>query len=319
MSTILTKIAKAVLRTLPARPSAEYLPLDQITPEHAESRARGELEDERAGGFLKFFDGTVEMSGESILDLGCGYGGRTLEFQRAVGGRAIGIDVDPRMLAPAASFARSMGADTVSFVAGVGEALPLADDSIDLIFSYDVFEHVEDPERCLAECQRVLKPGGLLLLVFPPYYHPTGAHLEGYVSHVPYANVLFPSPVLLRAVDEILEERGDHFTPRPLRPGDKLYCLNGLTVGGFRRMLARSELEVVSLRLLPLFSRLNRKYDAWRMRYYAWIFTLLSRVPVVQEGFTHRVVAVLRKPAREPHALPPERAGLSARVAAATR
>ena len=113
---------------------------------------------------------------------------------------------------------------------------------------------------------------------------------------MPYANVLFPSSVLVRAVDELLEERGDGFRPRPLRPRDKLYCLNGLTVRGFRDALEGLDLEVEHLRLLPLFSRMNRKYDAWRMKYYAWAFSVLASVPVLQEGFTHRVVAALRKP-----------------------
>jgi SAM-dependent methyltransferase len=319
MSRLLTNVAKLVLRSLPARPSAEYLPFDQITPEHAASRARGELEDERAGGFLKFFGPDVPIAGASVLDLGCGYGGRTVEFQQMVGGLAIGIDVDPRMLGPAARFAASEGPGPVAYAAAVGEALPFADDSFDLIFSYDVLEHVEDPERCLEECARVLKPGGMFLLVFPPYFHPTGAHLEGYVSHVPYANVLFPGPVLLRAVDEILAERGDGFVPRPLRPRDKLYCLNGLTVRGFREIVDRSELEVASLRLLPLFSPLNRRYEAWRMRYYAWFFALLARLPVVREGFTHRVVAALRKPARAPRPVRRPQGVGAPRATAATR
>jgi SAM-dependent methyltransferase len=183
--------------------------------------------------------------------------------------------------------------------AAVVESLLFADESFTTFLTYDVLEHVEDPERCLAECARVLQPGGLFMLVFPPYYHPTGAHLEGYVSHLPYANVLFPQRVLLRAVDEVLDERGDGFRPRPLRPTDKLYCLNGLTIRGFRDALARSGFDVVSLRLLPLFSKRNRKYDAWKMRYYAWAFSLLTRIPMVRESFTHRVVAVLRKPARD--------------------
>jgi SAM-dependent methyltransferase len=297
VSSILTKIAKAALKAFPARPSAEYLPMDEVTPEHAARRAKGELEDEESGGLMKFFDAAPDLPEGAILDLGCGYGGRTIAFQRRFGHRAYGIDVDPRMVGPARRFARSLGVEDADFVAAVGEDLPFADESIATILSYDVLEHVEDPEQCLAECARVLKPGGLFLLVFPPYHHPTGAHLEGYVSHLPYANVLFSQRVLLSAVDEILDERGDGFRPRPLRPTDKLYCLNGLTIRGFRDALSRSGFEVASLRLLPLFSELNRKYDAWKMRYYAWAFSLLTHVPVARECFTHRVVAVLRKPA----------------------
>lgn len=300
MRKLLTGIAKAALRLLPAYPSPEYLPLDQITVSSAMARAREELEDERNGGFLKFFGDGAKVSGEVVLDLGCGFGGRTVEFQHRVNGQIIGLEIDQRMAAGALQFADSMGSKHTAFVAGFGECLPFADGSFDLILSYDVLEHVQSPQRCLAECWRALKPGGLLMLVFPPYYHPTGAHLEGYVSRVPYANLLFPSSILLGAIDEILTARGDGYRPQPLRPGDKLYSLNGLTVRRFKKLLKQSGFDIVTFDLLPLFSRVNRNYDAWKMKYYAWLFKPLSRLPFVQECFTHRIVAVLRKPASNP-------------------
>jgi SAM-dependent methyltransferase len=289
------KVAKAVLELAPAYGTPRNLPTVEAKLERAMARARTAYEDEKAGGLLKFFGPDVDLSGDVILDLGSGYGGRTLAFQRATGARALGLDVNPKMAAAARRFALVEGVREAHFLTGVAEALPLAAESVDVIFSYDVLEHVQSPEACLRECLRVLKPGGRLLLVFPPYYHPTGSHLEGYVSRVPYANAIFPSRVLVAAVDEILAERGDT-RPRTLRPGDKLYWLNGLTIRGFLEILARLDAEVLSLELLPLFSRLNRKYDAWRMKYYAWAFSALRRVPVAREYFTHRVVAVLRKP-----------------------
>ncbi|HXG65792.1 MAG TPA: class I SAM-dependent methyltransferase [Blastocatellia bacterium] len=296
MRRTLTGIAKTVLRLLPAYPAPDYLPLDQLTTAIAVARAREEMEDERTGGFLKFFNGRKEITGDRILDLGCGFGGRTAEFQRRTGALVVGLEINQRMAAGALKFTDSIGVKDAAFVTGVGEALPFADDSFDVILSYDVLEHVEDPRWCLSECKRTLKPGGVFLLVFPPYYHPTGAHLEGYVSRIPYANLLFPSSILLRAIDEILEERGGGYRPQPLRPSDRLYSLNGLTVRAFKRILKESGFEVASLEFLPLFSRVNRNYDAWKMKYYAWIFKSLSRIPLAQECFTHRVVAVLRKP-----------------------
>lgn len=295
MRALLVKMAKCFLRLLPAQPAQDYLPLDEITESSAMARARGELEDERDGGFLKFFAGQVLPSGRMMLDLGCGFGGRTVEFQRALGGHVIGLEIDHRVAAPALRFARSMGAGEVSFVVGVGEALPFKDNSLDAILSYDVLEHVRDPEECLRECQRALKPGGLLLLVFPPYYHPLGAHLEGYVSRAPCAHWIFPPKILLRAIDEILSERGDGFRAQPLRPSDKLYGLNGLTIRQFEKILERLNLEAVYMRYLPLLSPMNRKYGPWKMRYYAWAFRPLPRIPILRECFTHRVVAILRK------------------------
>jgi SAM-dependent methyltransferase len=295
MTRLAVKLAKAYLKLAPAYGAPRNLPTVEAKLERAIARARVAYEDEKQGGLLKFFAPDVDLSGDVILDLGSGYGGRTLAFQRLTGARAVGLDVSDKMAAAAYRFTRSEGVEDAYFLTGVAEALPLASESVDVIFSYDVLEHVHIPETCLRECWRVLKPGGRLLLVFPPYYHPTGSHLEGYVSHVPYANALFPSKVLVAAVDEIMAERGDTRL-RVLRPGDKLYWLNGLTIAGFRELLTRLDYEVVSYELLPLFSRLNRKYDAWRMKYYAWVFSALRGIPVVREYFTHRIVAVLRKP-----------------------
>jgi SAM-dependent methyltransferase len=320
MSTLATnlakRIAKLALRLMPAYPEADYRGLDQITDDVAMRLARAAYEDESESGcgLLDYFDGDVIPFGEMILDLGCGFGGRTLAYQRVTGGHGVGLEIDSRVAGPALRFARSVltpglapsgstsgstaVATAASFAAGVGEALPFANDSIDTVLCYDVLEHVQDPEQTLSEIYRVLKPAGLFFTVFPPYFHPKGSHLEGYASHLPYANLFFSSKILLSAIDEVLEERGDGYRPQPLRPGDRLYGLNGLTIRSFRRMLSKSAFEVLSLEFLPLLNKMIRRYDRLKMHYYAWVFYPLSRVPLLQELFTHRIVAVLRKPQR---------------------
>ena len=47
------------------------------------------------------------------------------------------------------------------------ENLSFANESLDLIVSNDVFEHVPDPSKAFAECARVLKPGGVMLATMP--------------------------------------------------------------------------------------------------------------------------------------------------------
>ena len=298
MSTLATKLAKLVLRTLPAYPGPDYKPLDQITPEAAIRLARVAYDDENESGcgFLKYFEGKVKLSEGMILDLGCGFGGRTVAFERITGQYCVGVDIDSRESVAGLHFARSIGSINASFAAAVGESLPFVNDSFDAVLCYDVLEHVQDPERTLAEVYRVLKPAGLFLTVFPPYFHPKGSHLEGYASRMPWANVIFPPKVLLRAIDELLEERDDGYRPQALRPGDRLYSLNGVTIRSFCRMLNRSNFEVLRLEFLPLLNKMIRQFHGWKMHYYAWLFYPLSRIPVLQELFTHRIVAILRKP-----------------------
>ena len=300
MSKLATKLAKIVLQAFPAYPGPDYRRVDQITTETGIRLAQLAYEDESESGcgFLKYFDGKVELSGGMILDLGCGFGGRTIAFERITGDYLVGVDINSRASVAALHFARSMGSINASFATAVGESLPFANDSFDAVLCYDVLEHVEDPERTLAEVYRVLKPAGLFLTVFPPYFHPTGSHLEGYVSRVPYANLIFPSKVLLRAIDELLEERGDGYRPKALRPGDRLYTLNGVTIRTFRAMLNRTDFDVLRLEFVPLLNKMMRRFYRWKMQYYAWLFYPLSRIPVLQELFTHRIVAILRKPLR---------------------
>lgn len=50
---------------------------------------------------------------------------------------------------------------------GDGQCLPVADESVDTVLSLEVLEHVPDPEACVAEMARVLRPGGKLLLTVP--------------------------------------------------------------------------------------------------------------------------------------------------------
>jgi SAM-dependent methyltransferase len=79
----------------------------------------------------------------------------------------------------------------VAFFAMNASALEFPDASFDFIFSYDAFEHFENPEGAFAEMIRVLRPGGHLYLDFGPIYNsPFGEHAYQSIS-VPYCQFLF--------------------------------------------------------------------------------------------------------------------------------
>jgi SAM-dependent methyltransferase len=105
--------------------------------------------------------------GDTVLDLGCGAGTDLLVAAQAVGpgGRVIGVDMTPSMLARARASAREMGlADRVELHESLIESLPLADGSVDLVVSNGVIDLVPDKDVVFAELDRVLKPGGRLQL-----------------------------------------------------------------------------------------------------------------------------------------------------------
>jgi 2-polyprenyl-3-methyl-5-hydroxy-6-metoxy-1,4-benzoquinol methylase len=100
--------------------------------------------------------------GETVLDLGSGGGIDVLLSARRVGpgGRVYGLDMTDEMLALARENQRKAGADNVEFLKGEIEAIPLPDNSVDVIISNCVINLSGDKDRVLREAFRVLKPGG---------------------------------------------------------------------------------------------------------------------------------------------------------------
>jgi ubiquinone/menaquinone biosynthesis C-methylase UbiE len=105
--------------------------------------------------------------GEVVLDHACGAGTDLLLAAQKVGphGRAIGVDMTRRMREQAALAASLAGlAQRVELRAGLLEALPVADESIDLVISNGVLNLSPDKRQAFAEIVRVLRPGGRLFL-----------------------------------------------------------------------------------------------------------------------------------------------------------
>lgn len=100
-------------------------------------------------------------SGHRVLDVGCGTGALTVEAAARVapGGHAIGLDANPQMLAVAR---RKHG--HIEWRDGHAELLPFDDASFDAVLSQFAIMFFDDRVAALSEMQRVLRPGGRLVV-----------------------------------------------------------------------------------------------------------------------------------------------------------
>jgi arsenite methyltransferase len=118
-----------------------------------------------AGVANQWLLGRIEP-GAVVLDLGCGAGTDLLIAAQMSGpdGRVIGVDVTASMLERASASAREMGLANVELHESLIEALPLDDDSVDVVISNGVIDLVPDKETVFDEIDRVLRPGGRVQL-----------------------------------------------------------------------------------------------------------------------------------------------------------
>jgi 2-polyprenyl-3-methyl-5-hydroxy-6-metoxy-1,4-benzoquinol methylase len=101
-----------------------------------------------------------------VLDLGCGYGWFCLMAEERGAKKIYGVEITEKDLETAKKYINS---DIIEFKVGSSIEIPLPDNSIDTVISWEVIEHIpEDTEKKMfSEINRVLKPGGKFYLSTP--------------------------------------------------------------------------------------------------------------------------------------------------------
>ena len=244
-------------------------------------------------------------SSARVLDIGCGAGGKSV-YYATLGAQVTGIDLVEDYRSKAEEFARSKkvladaGASepptdgTFRFICGdaAHTGLPGADDTslpdtgFDTIIMNDAMEHVADPEGVLAECARLLRPGGRLFINFPPYGHPYGAHVSDLIG-VPWVQLFFSDKDIAAAYSTLAKDLPDGEN----RVNFRVSYINKMTLRRFRSLvgIGGKEAPTKTVTVLPFRLLLYREVP---LR--GWL-TPLAKLPLTKEYFVRMAVAVLEK------------------------
>lgn len=126
-----------------------------------------------------------EELGESpkkILDVGCGAGflSNSLAEKRH---EVFGIDMSVESLKVAGKYDLTK---TVNYQFADAYKLPFPDQTFDVVCAMDFLEHVEDPQKVIAEASRVLKPGGLF------FFHTFNKNIFSYILVIKFVEWFLP-------------------------------------------------------------------------------------------------------------------------------
>lgn len=153
-------------------------------------------------------DSLAVREGEKILEIGFGTGHCLVAIAKAVGpgGKAYGMDISEQMLLHTRALAeREKIADRVDLRCGDATRLPLADASLDGVFMSFTLELFDTPEipLVLAECKRVLRAGGRIVVAGMSKEDAHGAVFEMYEwSHRHFPNFVDCRPIFVRRAIE---------------------------------------------------------------------------------------------------------------------
>lgn len=103
--------------------------------------------------------------GDSFLDVGCGPGLLVSEVAKNKSVKVFGVDISPHAI----SFAKKNSPKS-SLTIGDVERLDFKDEQFNVISSFEVLEHLENPEKCLSEMLRCCKKGGHVVISVPAWF-----------------------------------------------------------------------------------------------------------------------------------------------------
>lgn len=198
----------------------------------------------------------VDLNNKKVLEVGSGMGVNLIVWSKKYNIDGYGIEPDGEGFDSSYLFSKKLlklnGIDEQRIINAPGENIPFDDNSFDIIYSTNVLEHVQDPYKVIDEAVRVLKPGGILQIVYPNYH----SYFDGHYA-------VFHPPLISRKVLPWLVKyiyRRDPAYAWTIRTELNVFWTNKT----IRKLKKKYKMEVLSLGEEVYRERMkNLNFEAW--------------------------------------------------------
>lgn len=228
-------------------------------PERIEARLCLDYERANVAQLLKSLSG---LAPEEVLDVGCGTGGTAVLISESFGVPVYGVDT----YAPAVDIARLRVLEhpsaTCNFTTGSADHLPFESNKFELVTSYQVLEHVSDPEAVLKEIYRVMRPSAVAHITAPSYSSIFEPHYK--INWLPFSGPR-RARAWLRAIG---------------RPTDFVKHINFITFRRLMRAAAEAGFQVEHLTSENTKVRVRQKLESGSLRW-------LTRIQLLEKIYFH--------------------------------
>ena len=184
----------------------------------------------RALPAVEKIEAVTSLKNKSILDIGCGFGALSKILLKK-GAHVTAVEVSDKKIQKAKDFLGN-NISKLKIKKVSGEKLPFKDESFDVIFLFDVIEHISHPAITIKECERLLKKGGILYVEFTPYYSPIGHHLYDF-SKLPIH--MLPK----EKIKQIVFGKKIHGFLKPQDYWETFESLNKLKISKFQKLVRK--------------------------------------------------------------------------------
>jgi len=257
------------------RPIYGIIPVMTLKQADLDYFARGKWQNPQ---FWQRFGGQPDFRNASVLDVGCGHGSMVLYMARAGASRAVGLDLNCKLIDFANANLAQHYADVATRV--TFRCQDLSDFPVEAHFDYitskDSFEHILNLPGMLQAMKQRLKPGGRIYAGFGPLYKsPFGDHGAA-KSRIPWRHLMLGEQRLAARVNQRWRTDRIHSVHD--------LGMNGLALADYERIFAESGLKIVDFRTNSSEKLISR------------LFALPARLPFLREYFTFNIYVVLEKP-----------------------